>query len=90
MLSTVRHVRRADEPAIAQLARARQESVRPVNLARLAERVAQAKGDERTNLSVHAPDPVIIGHELKLERVVGHLMQNAIDATTRAARCAYE
>ena len=31
---------------------------------------------------MHAPEPVItLGHELKLERVIGHLMQNAIDAT---------
>ena len=83
MLSTVRHVSERMNRLLLQLsAGARgQESVRPVNLARLAERVAQAKGDERTNLSVHAPDPVItLGHELKLERV-GHLMQNAIDAT---------
>jgi signal transduction histidine kinase len=53
-----------------------------VNLARLAERVAQTKRDERTQLSVHAPDAVItLGQEIRLERVLGHLVQNAIDAT---------
>jgi putative PEP-CTERM system histidine kinase len=84
MLSTVRHVSERMQRLLLQLsAGARgEESVRPVNLARLAERVARTKSDPRTNLSVHAPEPVFtLGQEPKLERVVGHLMQNAIDAT---------
>jgi putative PEP-CTERM system histidine kinase len=84
MLSTVRHVSERMNRLLLQLsAGARgEESVRPVNLARLAERVAEAKGNQHSHLSINAPDAVItLGHEIRLERVIGHLTQNAIDAT---------
>ena len=84
MLSTVRHVSERMNRLLLQLsAGARgEESVRPVNLARLAERVAEAKATQHSHLSINAPDAVItLGHEIRLERVIGHLTQNAIDAT---------
>jgi hypothetical protein len=84
MLSTVRHVSDRMSRLLLQLSSGAQgaEGVRPVDLARLAERVAQVKRAQQSNVSVHAPAPVFtVGHELRLERVLGHLAQNAIDAT---------
>ena len=84
MLSTVQHVSDRMNRLLQQLSPGARgdESSRPVNLARLAERVAQTKRGDNARLSVHAPDPVItLGQEVRLERVLGHLLQNAIDAT---------
>jgi putative PEP-CTERM system histidine kinase len=84
MLSTVQHVSDRMNRLLLQLSAGARgdEGARPVNLARLAERVTQTRRGENTHLLVHAPDPVItVGQEARLERVLGHLMQNAIDAT---------
>lgn len=80
MLATVRHVSERMNRLLQQLAGAGgEESVRPVNLGRLAERVAQAQA----GLSVEDPSSQVmtLGHEHRLERVIGHLVQNAADAT---------
>jgi signal transduction histidine kinase len=59
-----------------------EERVRPVDLAGLAARVVQAKAPQRADISVNAGLPVLtLAHEQRLERVLGHLVQNAIDAT---------
>jgi hypothetical protein len=84
MLSTVRHVSERMGKLLLQLSTGSrgEESVRPVNLSSLAERVVQAKAGERTGILVEGPAQVVtVAHEQRLERVIGHLVQNAIDAT---------
>jgi signal transduction histidine kinase len=65
------------------------ENARPVDVAAVVRRVGQAKRLVRPGLSVEAVSPVFgLGHEDRLEHVVGHLVQNAIDATRAEGRVA--
>ncbi|MEP6655976.1 MAG: XrtA/PEP-CTERM system histidine kinase PrsK [Betaproteobacteria bacterium] len=58
-----------------------------VDLADLAARVARAKAVQKTRVDVQIESPVAAtGHEDRLERVMGHLVQNALDATDPAGR----
>jgi len=58
------------------------ERVRPVDLGMIAMRVQSIRSKGHANLRVEAPPGVLVqGHEDRLERVVGHLVQNAFDAS---------
>lgn len=84
MLSTVRNVSERMNKLLQQLSGGdpREESVRPINLSSLAQRVVQAKSNQRAAIPVEGPSDVLaVGHETRLERVIGHLVQNAIEAT---------
>jgi putative PEP-CTERM system histidine kinase len=85
MLGTVRHVEERMKKLLEQLSTGGrgEENLRPIQLAKLVERVVAAKKAERADIAVHAGDAAVatIGHESRFERVLGHLVQNAIDAT---------
>ncbi len=84
MLSTVRHVVERMNRLLLQLSTGDrgEESVRPVDLASLAERVVQAKSAGQAGIPVEGPGQLLtVAHEQRLERVLGHLVQNALDAT---------
>jgi hypothetical protein len=84
MLSTVKHVAERMNKLLLQLSTGSrgEERVRPVDLASLVARVVQAKATQRADIAVQAGLPVLtLAHEQRLERVLGHLVQNAIDAT---------
>jgi signal transduction histidine kinase len=54
----------------------------PVDLAAIARRVCAAKAGARAALACEASAAVLaMGHEDRLEHVVSHILQNAIDAT---------
>jgi putative PEP-CTERM system histidine kinase len=84
MLSTVQHVAERMSKLLTQLGAAGrdEERLRPLDLGALAERVVRAKAPERADIALRASAEVFaLGHEQRLERVLGHLVQNAIDAT---------
>jgi len=58
-----------------------------VDLAAVVERIRRAKSSQRPIPDVRIEATVIAsGHENRLERVIGHLVQNAIDATDKDGR----
>jgi signal transduction histidine kinase len=58
------------------------EKPRPVDLAEILQRIAAAKADDRAAYRLEGALGLRAqGHEDRLERVVGHLVQNALDAT---------
>jgi signal transduction histidine kinase len=63
-----------------------EEKLRPIALADLVGRVVASKKAERVAIAVHAADSTVaaLGYEQRFERVVGHLVQNAIDAVQPA------
>jgi putative PEP-CTERM system histidine kinase len=84
MVSTVQHVAERMGKLLSQLGAAGrdEERLRPLELGGLAERVVRAKATERADIALHASSEVLaLAHEQRLERVLGHLVQNAIDAT---------
>ena len=53
-----------------------------VNLADVIQRIQKDKMSQGRSIEVHVQDRLIArGHEERLERVIGHLVQNAIDAS---------
>lgn len=89
MLTTVRHVAdrmsklllqlRADAPG--------GEGLRPIHLGKVAARVASAKASQQVRIELETYGEVVaLGHEQRIERVLGHLVQNAIDATDAGGR----
>lgn len=84
MLETVQHVVERMNRLLLQLRSGETpvENPRPVELAPLIERVrtAHSKQGHRVQASVE-PGLLALGHEERLERVIGHLVQNAIDAS---------
>ncbi len=91
MLATVRHVVERMNGLLLQLRLGTDpvENAGPVDVAAVVRRVGQAKAAARAGLSVEAASPVFgLGHEDRLEHVVGHLVQNAIDATRAEGRVA--
>lgn len=89
MLTTVRHVvermnklllqLRSDTPA--------DESLVPTRLGRVAARVASAKTSQQADIALETSDEVVaLVHEQRFERILGHLVQNAIDATRPGGR----
>ncbi len=87
MLGTVRHVVERMNRLLLQLSAGSraEEALRPLNAASLVERVVQSKRDQHADIRVQCGGEVLIqGHEQRWERVIGHLVQNAIDATREA------
>ena len=88
MLATVRHVEERMNKLLAQLSAGSrgEENLRPVQLAKVVERVVAAKKAARADIAVHATDAAVatVGYEQRFERVLGHLVQNAIDATEQS------
>ena len=85
MFATVKHVEQRMNKLLQQLSTGSrgEEKARPIQLATLLNRVIASKKAERADIALDAPDSQVatIGYEQRLERVVGHLVQNAIDAT---------
>jgi putative PEP-CTERM system histidine kinase len=90
MLATVRHVEERMNNLLAQLSTGSrgEESLRPIQLAKVVERVVAAKKAARPDIAVHAADSAVatVGYEQRFERVLGHLVQNAIDATQQSGQ----
>ncbi|HUH92893.1 MAG TPA: XrtA/PEP-CTERM system histidine kinase PrsK [Casimicrobiaceae bacterium] len=65
------------------------EKPRPVNLEKVIRNVCRAKAEQRPSIAMEL-DPGIsaVGHPDQLEHVIGHLVQNAIDATAGAGEIA--
>ncbi len=85
MLSTITHVAERMNKLLLQLSTGTrgEENLRPVNLGKLVKRVVDAKANERGDISLEALGNVVaLGYEQRFERVIGHLVQNAIDATS--------
>ena len=58
------------------------DRTRPVDVGLVARRVQALRSKGRNNLEVDAPAGVLVqGHEDRLERVIGHLVQNALEAS---------
>jgi len=84
MLSTVEHVTERMNKLLVQLSSGSRgtEDLRPIDLGRLAKRVVDAKTSQRGDIRIEtAGDVMALGYEQRCERVFGHLIQNAIDAT---------
>jgi putative PEP-CTERM system histidine kinase len=63
------------------------DAPRRVELAELVGRIARAKAHQEPAPTLAVEEPVAaMGHEDRLERVIGHLVQNAIDATGKDGR----
>lgn len=83
MLDTVRHVQERMQGLMGQLQEKRSIDIRkPVALAELAARIADSKRHQRPAVSVTVDaTPIAMAHPERIERVLGHLVQNALDAT---------
>lgn len=84
MLSTVENVVEKMNKLMLQLRTGATplENLRPVDLGAVVRRVCAAKSAHTSPIEVTAASPVVaFGHEDRLEHVIGHLLQNAIDAT---------
>jgi putative PEP-CTERM system histidine kinase len=96
MLSTIQHVVDRMNHLLLQLRSGTTpvENAKPVDLAPIVERVTteQAYRGHSIDLKVQ-PGLRALGHEERLERVLGHLVQNAVDATPAGGQvsiCVYE
>ena len=88
MLATVEHVVERMNGLMLQLrgAAAPVANAHPVDLCALVRRVAASKADSRIRVDADAAQPIgVFAHEDRLERVIGHLLQNAIDASATGA-----
>lgn len=91
MMSTVEHVVARMNHLMLQL---RTEATpvqkpRPVDLEAVVRRVCAAKAGHRPPIElVLAPGVLVLGHEDRLDHVIGHLVQNALDATEQAGAVA--
>ncbi len=84
MLGTLDHSVQKMKGLLQKLARGEvQERPRLVLLCQLLERAVQAHslGEPRPRLELHAIGLAVRAHGARLERVIGHLLQNAIEAT---------
>ncbi|MCX9156916.1 PEP-CTERM system histidine kinase PrsK [Niveibacterium sp. 24ML] len=83
MLDTVRHVQERMQGLMGQLQEKRSIDIRkPVALAELARRIADSKRHQRPVVGVTVDaSPIAMAHPERIERVLGHLVQNALDAT---------
>jgi putative PEP-CTERM system histidine kinase len=89
MLGTVAHTVERMNQMMRQLhsGTAPVESPRAVDIVALVRRVQAARSATHPGLELQATDCVIaLGHEERLERVIGHLVQNALDAAGEAGR----
>jgi putative PEP-CTERM system histidine kinase len=84
MLSTVRHVSERMHKLLLQLGTGShgEENLLAINVTRLVRRVVEDKRAAPGTIELDAPDELVaLAHEQRLERTLGHLVQNAIDAT---------
>jgi putative PEP-CTERM system histidine kinase len=89
MLTTVEHVVERMNRLMLQLraGTAPVENARPVDLEVLVRRVCAAKAGNQSPIELDLTVGVTtVGHEDRLEHVIGHLVQNAIDATADGGR----
>jgi putative PEP-CTERM system histidine kinase len=85
MLTTLRHVveRMSHMLNQARLSTRPIQNPQSLDLAVIVRRVCDDKRSQRPGLVCTAPEPVLaIGHPDRLEHVLAHVVQNAIDATT--------
>ena len=67
------------------------EALQGVDLAPIIERIQIAKRSQGREFSARMVErPVAKGHDERIERVIGHVVQNALDATARAGEVAVE
>ena len=89
MLSTVEHVVGRMSGLMLQL---RSEATpvanaHAVDLCAMVRRICASKADARVPFVVETKQPAsVVAHEERLERVIGHLLQNAIDASASGAK----
>jgi putative PEP-CTERM system histidine kinase len=91
MLSTVEHAVGRMHQLLLQLRAGTTpvEVPRTVALTALVERIGKMRASQRPALVVEAAIPMqAIGHEDRLERVIGHMVQNALEATPPAGQVA--
>ena len=84
MLETVQHVVGRMNALMLQLRSGAEpvENVRHVDVDAIVRGVCAAKADPRVPIEVESTAPATaLGHEHRLEHVIGHLIQNAIDAS---------
>ena len=84
MLATVEHVVGRMNALMLQLRAGSEpvESARHVDVAAVVRRVCAAKAASGARVELESmADVAVVGHEDRLEHVMGHLLQNAIDAT---------
>lgn len=84
MLETVEHVVERMNVLMRQLRSGETpvEGPRPLDLAKIVRRVQATRAAGRSGLTVEASEGVMaLGHEDRLERVIGHLVQNGFDAS---------
>jgi putative PEP-CTERM system histidine kinase len=89
MLTTVSHVVDRMNALMLQLraGTAPVENASQVELGAVLRRICAAKADPRIAIELHPSSPVLVrGHEDRLEHVIGHLVQNAIDASAAGQR----
>ena len=85
MLDTVRHVEARMRSLMTQLMEKTPINQRkPVQLKALLEHIVQSKRmfNPRPKLIEGAPELSVIAHSERLERILGHIVQNALDATS--------
>lgn len=85
MLDTVRHVEERMRGLMAQLIEKTPINQRkPVMLRALVEHIVQSKRmfHPRLSLVEGAPEVAVLAHAERLERILGHIVQNALDATS--------
>lgn len=91
ILETVAHVTQRMSAIMMQLRTGTTpvEGPKAVALAALVRQIQHAKSAQRPAVTVEAAAEVhALGHEDRLERVIGHLIQNALDATSENGRVA--
>jgi putative PEP-CTERM system histidine kinase len=87
ILETVEHVTRRMQGIMLQLRTGTTpvEGPKPVALAALVRSIQRTKGAPRVGVEA-VSDVYALGHEDRLERVIGHLVQNALDATSEKGK----
>ena len=88
MLSTVEHVVERMNGLMLQLRTGSEpvENPRQVDLEAIVRRVCESKSDPRVEMEFERGTGTAFGHEDRLEHVIGHLLQNAIDASPHQGR----
>lgn len=89
MLSTVEHVVSRMNALMLQLRAGAEPVEKPhqVDLSSIVQRVCASKAGARVEIALEPSAPLLtLGHEDRLEHVIGHLLQNAIDASEPPAR----
>ena len=83
MLETVQHVVGRMNALMLQLRNGAEpvENARAIDMDVIVRRVCAAKSASRPIEPESAPGAMVLGHEQRLEHVIGHLVQNAIDAS---------